>query len=364
MATAETILETGNVVLKIAAVLVLMAATLVASRLIFKHLVWPRVRKTESNLDDRLLHLFESFLMIFIVLLGLQEIIRLFRDYFGTYAGFTDDVFFLFYWALGIYLIFRVMSIVSNWYLSKIPLKERGGIDKRMIYSLRNVLMLIVFLFALLILLDHFEITSSALTAMVAALGIGGIIVGFAAKETISNIITGIVLLIDRPFKIGDRIGLEKLETWGDVLELGWRSTRILTRDNRLVVIPNSVIGADMITNYSIPEKMFRVETHVIVSYGPDIEYVRELIVDAMKNEDWIMQDKPVQALLLEFTESGVKFRARCWIEDYVETRVSEDRLNTAIYKALISKNIAMPSSDLVIYFADPEGNRIVPWEK
>ncbi|WP_406656460.1 mechanosensitive ion channel domain-containing protein [Methanolobus sp. ZRKC2] len=364
MITTETALETGNVAIRLVVILILMIVSIVVIRLGLKILAWPRVRKTKTELDDRILNLFESFLTIAIILLGLQAIIRLFRSYFGTYASFTDDVFFLFYWALGVYFIFRIISIVSNWYLSKIPLHERGEIDKRVIYSVRNLLMLVVSILALLILLDHFEITGSALTAMLAALGIGGIIIGFAAQETISNIITGIVLLIDRPFKIGDRIRIEELDTWGDVLELGWRSTRILTRDNRLVVIPNSIIGADMITNYSIPEKEFRVETHVIVSYGPDIEYVRKLIVDAMKNEDWIMQDKPVQALLLEFTESGVKFRARCWIEDYVETRLSEDKLNTAIYKTLISKNIAMPSSDIVVYFADPEGNRIMPQSK
>jgi MscS family membrane protein len=68
-----------------------------------------------------------------------------------------------------------------------------------------------------------------------------------------------------------------------------------------------------------------------------------------------ILHDKPTQALLLGFTGSGVKFKARCWIENYVETRVSEDQLNTAIYKALINANIVMPSSDIVVHFADLE---------
>nr|WP_269849949.1 mechanosensitive ion channel domain-containing protein [Methanosarcina horonobensis] len=195
--------------------------------------------------------------------------------------------------------------------------------------------------------------TGTVLTASLTALGLSGIIIGLAAQSTIADIITGIVLLIDRPFRIGDRIRIEKLDTWGDVIEIGWRSTRILTRDNRLVVIPNSAIGIDMITNYSILDKIFRVETDVVVSYGPDIEYVRNLIIEAMKHEDWIMYENPVQVLLLEFTGSGMKFKARCWIENYVETRVSEDRLNTAIYKALINANIAMPSSDIIIHFAD-----------
>jgi small-conductance mechanosensitive channel len=205
------------------------------------------------------------------------------------------------------------------------------------------------------VLLEHFGITGTALTASLTALGIGGIVIGLAAQATLADIITGTVLLIDRPFRIGDRIRIEKLDTWGDVIEIGWRSTRILTRDNRLVIIPNSIIGVDLITNYSIPSRLFRVETDVIVSYGPDIEYIRNLIIEAMKQETWIMHEEPMQALLLEFTESGVKFKARCWIENYVETRVSQDKLNTAIYKALIKGNILMPSSDIVVHFADQD---------
>ena len=354
-------LTTGSVLLRITAIIVLTASAILASRLILKHLFWPRIRKTESELDDRILHLFESFLLIIIILLGTQAIIRLLEEYLGIYVGFTDDIFFLIYWIIGIYISFRIISIVSNWYLSRVPLWDRENIDKRLVYSVRNILMFTVSFLAFLILLDYFEITGTTLTAMLAALGIGGVIVGLAAQNTISNIITGVVLLIDRPFRIGDRIRIEQLDTWGDVIEIGWRSTRILTRDNRLVVIPNSIIGTDMITNYSIPEKIFRVETEVVVSYGPDIEYIRDLILGALKKEKWIMKDKPVQALLLEFTESGVKFRVRCWIEDYVDIRISEDRLNTAIYKALISKRIAMPSSDLIVYFANTQDNRTIP---
>ncbi|PAV13190.1 hypothetical protein ASJ81_04115 [Methanosarcina spelaei] len=141
---------------------------------------------------------------------------------------------------------------------------------------------LLVFSFlAIVILLRHFGITGNALTASLTALGLGGVIIGLAAQTTLTDIITGIVLLIDRPFRIGDRIRIEKLDTWGDVVEIGWRSTRVLTRDNRLVIVPNSVIGMDLITNYSIPDKIYRVETDVVVSYGPDIEYVRNLIIEA-----------------------------------------------------------------------------------
>ncbi len=285
----------------------------------------------------------------------MQAIVRLFSESIDPYSKLVDDLFFLLYWGIGVYIIFRLISITSNWYLSKVPLRDREEIDQRVIRSIQYIFLLVFSFLAIIILLNHFGITGTALTASLTALGLSGIIVGLAAQTTLADIITGIVLLIDRPFRIGDRIRIEKLDTWGDVIEIGWRSTRILTRDNRLVTIPNSIIGTDMITNYSMPDRMFRVETDVIISYGPDIEYVRNLIIEAMKNEKWIMQESPVQVLLLEFTESGIKFKSRCWIENFVETRISEDKLNTVIYKALINANIAMPSSDIVVRFANQE---------
>jgi MscS family membrane protein len=100
---------------------------------------------------------------------------------------------------------------------------------------------------------------------------------------------------------------------------------------------------------------MFHVEAEVVISYGPYIEYVRSLILESLAHEDWIMRDKPIQVLLKEFTGSGVKFKVRCWIENFVETWISEDRLNTVIYKFMITADIEMPSSTVIIYFTDRE---------
>lgn len=104
--------------------------------------------------------------------------------------------------------------------------------------------------------------------------------------------------------------------------------------------------------------KLLSSETFVIISYGPDIEYVQNLILEALAHENWIMQDKPIQALLFDFTEFGVKFKVRCWIENFVETRISKDRLNTAIYKALTNAGITVPSLHIIIHFTDQE-NRV-----
>jgi len=100
---------------------------------------------------------------------------------------------------------------------------------------------------------------------------------------------------------------------------------------------------------------MFRAAALVVVSYGPDIEHVRSLIPGALALEAWIMRDKPIRALIYYFTEFGVEFKVRCWIEDFVDTKISEDRLNTVIYKALINANIPVPSLRTIIHLVDKE---------
>nr|WP_256623323.1 mechanosensitive ion channel family protein [Methanolobus chelungpuianus] len=141
--------------------------------------------------------------------------------------------------------------------------------------------------------------------------GVGNIIVGLAAQTTLINIILGGALLIDRRFCIGGRIRAEQLDMWGGAIEIGWRSTRILIVDNHLVAIPNSISGTGPVINYSIPEKIFRIGTDMVVSYGPDIDYIKGLIKDALGSETWVMHERPVQVLLLQFTDHGVKLNVR-----------------------------------------------------
>lgn len=333
-------------------ILLVTMGTLVISRLILKQWLWPAIKKTKTKSADKIFHLLESILLSFILLQGTQAAVRLFIKSFGSYAELINNFFFLLYWCIAAYIILSLISIASDWYLSRVPLRDLEDIDHKAIRSIQYLSQLIFGFLAVIILLERFGITMASFHHSVTALGIGGIIIGLAAQNTLADLIAGIAISIDRPFKTGDRILIEKLNTWGDVIEISWRSTRILTRDNRLVAIPNSVIGKELITNYSMPDRIFRVETFVIISYGPDIEYVRNLILEALAHEDWIMQDKPIQALLFDFTEFGVKFKVRCWIENFVETRISEDRLNTAIYKALINANIAVPSLHTIIHFA------------
>jgi small-conductance mechanosensitive channel len=127
------------------------------------------------------------------------------------------------------------------------------------------------------------------------------------------------------------------------VKEIGLRSTRIRTRDNRMVSVPNKVIGNGLVVNYSDPNTVYRVQTSVGVAYGTDIEEARRVMIDAIRAQAWVMEERRVEALFLGFGASSLDFTVRCWIEHYVETRRIIDKMNTVLYHALNEAGIEIP---------------------
>ncbi|NIV28041.1 MAG: mechanosensitive ion channel, partial [Anaerolineae bacterium] len=170
-----------------------------------------------------------------------------------------------------------------------------------------------------------------------------GLAISLAAKDTIADAIAGFIILVDRPFRIGDRIEIQEVGTWGDVVDIGLRTTRIRTRDNRLVIVPNSTIGSNQVVNYTYPDPRYRIQTHVSVAYGTEIETARRLIVETVQKVEGVLQEEPVDALYIEMGDSAMIFRVRWWIESYEDTRRMFDRVHTTLQQALDEAGIESP---------------------
>jgi len=158
-----------------------------------------------------------------------------------------------------------------------------------------------------------------------------------------------VIILMDQPFRAGDRIEIQELNTWGDVVSIGLRSTRIRTLDNRLVIVPNSSISNNQVVNYTYPDPRYRIQTEIGVAYGTDLRLVREVITTALQDVEGVLPDKPVDILFLEFGDSDMVLRVRWWIESYVDARRSTDRVNEAIYTALDQAGIELPNPMMTV---------------
>ena len=188
-----------------------------------------------------------------------------------------------------------------------------------------------------------FVIWAIDLTAWLASAGIIGIAIGFAAKDTLGNLFSGIFILIDTPYKVGDYIVLDAGER-GQVTQIGIRSTRMLTRDDVEVIIPNSIIGGAKIVNESGgPWPKFRVRVKVGVAYGSDIDLVRSVLEEVAENAEKVCDEPEPRVRFREFGDSSLDFELLCWVEEPAMRGLVLDALNTEIYKRFAAEGITIP---------------------
>ena len=188
--------------------------------------------------------------------------------------------------------------------------------------------------------MSHFGVNINVLSAV---LIVFALIISFGAQDMISDMISGFVILIDQPYRVGDAILIKELDTWGDVLEIGNRTTRIKTGDNREVIVPNSQIAQSQVVNYSYPDPRYRVQTDLGVAYGSDADKVQQVIVETVRGVDGVLPDKNVDVNYLEFGDTARKVRVRWWIADYHDENNALDKVNIALENALDKAGIDLP---------------------
>lgn len=298
------------------------------------------IGRTHTHLDDTILDAADFPLRAAIVVGGIDWALGQVSLIPARWHESIGDALFVVYFLIVYVFLYRLIGGLIVWYGREVASKTETELDDRYLDLFRRVALLVLSIVVLVTILGRYGIEVSAL---VTTLGIGSLAVALAAQETLGDMITGFTIMVDQPFKVGDRVELLDINTWGDVVDIGLRSTRIRTRDNRMVSVPNSVIGKGLVVNYSDPDTVYRVETHVGVAYGTDLEQARSVMIEAIRAEDWVMKDERIEALFLEFGDSALIFRVRCWIKDYVETRRIMDKMNTALYRALNEAGIAIP---------------------
>jgi len=194
---------------------------------------------------------------------------------------------------------------------------------------------------------------SIPLTSWLASAGVVGIAVGFAAKDTLANLFSGIFIIADAPYKIGDYVVLEN-DIRGEVIEIGMRSTRLLTRDDIEVTVPNAVIGTGRIINQTGgPHEKMRVRVKVAAAYGSDADQVREVMLSSVAGVQDVCGDPSPRVRFRNFGDSGLEFELLAWIEKPVHRGRVLDALNTAVYKNFAAAGIEIPYAKRDVYIKE-----------
>ncbi|MEP6591200.1 MAG: mechanosensitive ion channel family protein [Gemmatimonadota bacterium] len=177
-------------------------------------------------------------------------------------------------------------------------------------------------------------------SAVLAGLGVAGIAIGFAAQETVANMIAGFLIFWDRPFKIGDHISTE--DRYGEVREITLRTTRIRTLDNTYLVIPNKQIIGEALVNHSMYGET-RVVVPIGIAYKESIEAAREVLLRAVATLDGVIADPAPDVVARSLGDSSVNLEVRVWVADVALERPVVARVVEASKQALDAAGISIP---------------------
>ena len=176
--------------------------------------------------------------------------------------------------------------------------------------------------------------------------------IGFGSQTIISNFISGLILLVERPIKVSDMIEVDG--TLGRVESIGLRSTRVRTFDNIHIVLPNSSFLEKNVINWNLRDDVVRGHVAVGVAYGSDVDRVHEVLMEAAQSVDFVVHDPAPRIRFVEMGDSALIFRVQSWVDEPANRGICIDGLNTAIYKALGRANIQIPFPQRVVHGVPP----------
>ena len=194
--------------------------------------------------------------------------------------------------------------------------------------------------------------------SLIAGLGIAGLAVGLAAQETMANVFAGFAILWDHPFRLGDTVTMAGNQ--GQVTEIGLRSTRIRTFDQREVILPNKDVISQPIVNHSRYPAM-RIDAAVAIDYAVSLERVREVLIAAARREVPILEHPEPQVLVTALGESGVAVELRVWVADPLAFATSRFRLLEVVKESLDAAGIRIPFPQRVVRVLEERSDAVPP---
>jgi len=210
---------------------------------------------------------------------------------------------------LVIYTLARIAGVLISWYLKTATVRRRARVDEGLIRLLRRILTIIIYAIGILVVLDYLNIS---ITPIVAGLGIGGLAVALALQPTLGNFFAGTQIVSDRVIRVGDYIELDGSSIKGYVTDIGWRSTRIRTPFNNMVIIPNSRLADSVLTNYYGPTMEIGITISCGVSYNANLSRVEAIALEVAREvvEELDDADKTFEPWFNyeEFGDSNINF--------------------------------------------------------
>lgn len=258
-----------------------------------------------------------------------------------TIGNFRLSLMILVYVILALILTHAVVRVWQNLFVDKIL--AESGIERGLKNSITVIVSYLLWGVGILIALQVIGFSTQSLAVMLGALGIG---LGFGLQNIFNNFFSGIILLFERPIQVGDAVEINGI--WGEVKKINIRATQVQTYDNASLIIPNSEFVSSQVTNWSFKDMRIRRNITVGVTYGSDIEAVRDTLMEIADHNSYVFKYPKPSVLFTDFGDNSLSFKLRVWT-DVDNCLIAETEIRFEIDRLFREKSIeiAFPQRDL-----------------
>jgi small conductance mechanosensitive channel len=244
----------------------------------------------------------------------------------GMDLKYSDELISILFLIIITIIIIKISMIIIN------KITKKFDLELTVSYLLKDLFKYIIYILAVTIGLRIFGIN---VTSIILSLGIISLSIGFAGRDIISNFISGIFILLDKTIKVGKVV--ETGDVHGKIKKVGFRTTTLLTSDNSLITIPNSVFSSNPYINHTYLNE-HRIDLNILIAYEVDLITWKKELIKNVSNLKWVLNSSTPKIFIKEFNEEGIKIIVSVWAKDYF--KIEEYRLILAneIRKLLIKK--------------------------
>ena len=303
------------------------------------------VKRTETRLDDHFVEFLLSAGLFSIIAWAAWRLIHVW-----SIPNANGDAPLAANWVLAIWvgLLFvplsRFIGDVLDVVEGRVIAKDETTLDETAFPLINRTVRFIILALGAVLALDLLGLN---IAPLLAGAGVMGLALSLAAKDTLSNLIAGALLIMDRPFKVGDRIELwsapNETGTWGDVIEIGLRATKIRNPDNLVIVVPNSQIMVRDIINYTMSGEDIRLRIPFSVAYESEIDRAKEMLIEAAKQVRGVKLEPEPIVIVRGFGPSDVRLQLRVWILEARNRRRIADEITGLAVNAFADASLEIP---------------------
>lgn len=322
----------------------LVIATIVLA--ILKVITKQVAKRTKTEFDDKLIESAQNPAFRLIIIGGLYLAVLNLAVGSVMFDVILKVILTLAYMTVILFVV-NVLNIIVKYGLKDLAKKTDSAMDDEIIPIFHKAAVIVTWAFGLIIILGSWGLD---IAPFLAGLGIAGLAVSFALQTTLSNIIAGVALIMDKTFRVGDKVQLESGEL-GTIYDISLRSTRLRTYDNEVVIIPNDTLAKARIKNYTQPDLKVRVVVPFGVEYGNKPEKIIKLIESAVKKDMKGLLKEPVpNVVFTEMADFSLNFQLRFWVENYGNAYAKKLEATELIYNILGKNKVEIPFPTRTVY--------------